>query len=281
MSSRSAPRAATWLLERVGGRSRFEPLIGDLVEQFEHGRSRLWYWRQAVGTVAMALAQPLRLPALSFIAALAAGCALIWLVDAGYPYALQPLQENLSALSLHPWTAHAILRTAAIAMCGLLSDALILATVWAVTCIHRSHPRALLSLFAAAVTVRYLPGLARLVIHAATDPRFTASLVSRHLHLMMPVAWQALCILAGGLWVVRRPRFTGTEPRALTCFVAILAALLCVLAGLARAAGLVGELTYTLHQQYLFDVLNIANMACLVLLLWRRNPVIACAGVAQ
>ena len=194
-------------------------------------------------------------------------------LDAGYPYAFQPLRENLSALSRHPWSAQAVLRAASLVMCGLLADALIFVAVWIVTRIHRSHPRAVLSAFAAAVTVRYVPGLARLVIHAATDLRFTAPLVSRHLHLMMPVAWQALCILAAGLWVVRRPRFTGMEPRTrgLTCFAAILAASLWVLAAVARAAGLVGELTYTLHEQYLFDVLNIASMASVVLLLWRPN----------
>lgn len=273
MNPRTAPRAATWLLERVGGRSRFDPLIGDLLEQFEDGHSRLWYWRQAVGTLAIDLAQPLRLHALSFIAAVAAGCALTWLLDAAYPYAFQPLHENLSALSRHPWTAQAVLRAAGMAMCGLLADALIPVTVWAVMRIHRSHPRALLSVFAAAVTVRYLPGLARLLIHATTDPRFTAPLVSRHLHLMMPVAWQALCILAAGLWLVRRPRFAGMEPRArgLTYFVAMLAASVCVLAVLAGAAGLVGELTYTLHEQYMLDLLNIGSVAFLVLLLWHPS----------
>ncbi len=269
MNSRTAPRAATWLLERVGGRARFEPLIGDLVEQFEDGHSRLWYWRQTAGTLAIHLAQTLRLHAFSFIAAVAAGCVLIRLGNAGYSYAIQPLHENLSAVSRHPWTAPAVLHVAGMEMCGLLADALIFVTAWAVTRIHRSHPRALLSVFAAAVTVRYLPGLARLAIHAATDPRLTAPLVSLHLHLMMPVAWQALCILAAGLWVVRRPGFAGMN--RLTYFVAILAASLCVLAGLARAAGLVGELTYTLHEQYLFDVLNIASVAYLVVLLWRPN----------
>lgn len=272
MSSRTAPRAATWLLERVGGRSRFDPLIGDLVEQFEAGHSRLWYWRQAVGTVAIDLAQTLRLQAFSFLAAVAAGCALIWLWDTGYPYALQPLQENLSALSRHPWTAQAVLRVAGMVSCGLLADALTFLTVWVVIRIHRAHPRAVLSVFAAAVTVRYIPGLARLVFHAATDPRFTTPLVSRHLHLMMPVAWQALWILAAGLWVVRRPRFTGAG--RLSCFVAILAVSLCLLAVLARAAGLVGELTYTLHEQYLFDVLNIASVGYLILLLWRPRSML-------
>src|SRR5690348_2751746 len=110
MSSRIAPRAATWLLERVGGRSRFEPLIGDLVEQFEAGHSRLWYWRQVLGALAIHLGRALRLHGLSFIAAVAAGCALIWLLDAGYPYAFQPLHENLSLGSR--WSIQAMLRVA-------------------------------------------------------------------------------------------------------------------------------------------------------------------------
>ena len=269
MSSRTAPRAATWLLERVGG-SRFEPLIGDLVEQFEGGHSRFWYWQQAVGTLAIDLTRTLRLHALSFIVAVAAGFSLIWLLDAGYAYAFQPLNENLSALSGHPWTAQALGRGCAMVMADLLANALIFVSVWVVTRIHRSHPRAVLSVCAAAVTLRYVPGLARLVIHAATDPRFTAALVSQHLHLMTPVAWQALWILAAGLWVVRRPRFSGTN--RLTYSVAILALSLCVLAGLARAAGLVGELAYTL------DLLNIASVAYLVLLLWRPNPASRTAG---
>ncbi len=276
MNSRTAPRAATWLLERLGSRSRFDPLIGDLVEQFEEGRSRRWYWRQAVGTLAIGLARTLRLHAFSFIAAVAAGYALTWLSQVGYSYAFQPLHENLSAVSRHPWSAQAALRVAGMVMCGLLADALIFVTAWLVTRIHRAHPRAVLSVFAAAVTVQYLPGLARLVIHAATDPRFTAPLVSRHLHLMMPVAWQALCILAAGLWAVRRTRSAGTD--RLTYFVAILAVSLCVLAGLARAAGLVGELTYTLHEQYIFDVLNIGSVAYLVFLLWRPSRASRIAG---
>lgn len=279
MNSRPAPHAATWLLERIGRRSRLDPLIGDLVEQFQEGRTRLWYWRQALGTVVIDLARTLRSHAFSFIAAVVVGFALIWLLDAGYPYAFQPLNENLLALSRHPWTAQAVLRVGGMEMCGLLADALIMVTAWAVTRIHRSHPRAVLSVFAAAVTVRYLPGLARLVIHAVTDPRFTAPLVSRHLHLMMPVAWQALCILAAGLWVVRRPRFSSGIDR-LTYSVAVLTASLCVLAGLARAAGLVGELAYTLHEQYISDVLNIGSLAYLVLLLWHLDPTTRTAGQA-
>lgn len=271
MSYRTAPRVATWLLEQAGGRSRFEPLIGDLVEQFEEGRSRLWYWRQAAGTVAISLAQTLRTHAFSFIGAVVTGCALIDLLDAGYAYALQPLHDNLAAFAPHPWTAPAVLRAAGMVTAGLLADVLIFVAAWVVTRIHQFHPRAVLSVVAATVTVRYLPGLAQLLLHAVTDPRFTAALVLRHLHLMMPVAWQALSILAAGLWAVRRPRFSGMN--RLTCLVAILAVSLCALAALARAAGLVGEFTYTLHEQYVVDVLDIGSVACLIPLLWRTDSV--------
>jgi hypothetical protein len=266
MSSRPTPRAATWLLQRLGGGSRLEPLIGDLLEQFEEGRSRFWYWRQAAGALAIELAQTLRLHALSFIAAVAVGCASIWLWDVGFPHLARPLHDNLSAVSRHPWTAQAVLRVAGMEMISFLADALLVVTVWAMTRIHRSHPRAVLLVFAAAVTAPYLPFLARFVIRAATDPRLTTPWVP----VIMPFLWQALCILAAGLWVVRKPRFTGRG--RLTHVVAILAASLCVLAGLAHGAGLVGELTYTLHEQYMFDVLNIGSVAYLVLLLWRPNP---------
>ena len=262
MSSRIAPRAATWLLERVGGGSRFEPLIGDLAEQFEEGRSRLWYWRQAVGTLAIDLAQTIRLHAFSFIAAVVVGCASIWLWDAGWPHLAQPLYANLAAVSQHPWTAQAGLRVAGLEMIGVLADVLLFVTVWAVIRIHRSHPRAVLSVFVVAVTAPYIPILARSVIHAATDPRVTTPLVP----ILMPFLWQALCIFAAGLWVARRLSFTG---RGRPHFVAILAVSLCVLAGLARAAGRVGEITYTLHESYVPDVLNVGSVAYLVLLLWR------------
>ena len=40
-----APRFALWLLDRAGN----EALIGDLMEEFERGRSRVWIVQQLVG----------------------------------------------------------------------------------------------------------------------------------------------------------------------------------------------------------------------------------------
>ena len=272
MNSRTAPRAATWLLERVGGRSRFEPLIGDLLEQFEAGRSRLWYWRQALGTVALDAARTTRAHALSYLAAIAAGCSLIGLLDGGYAYVIHPLQDSLSAVSQEPWSVWSALRILGMALCGTLATMLIFITAWAVTRIHRAHPRAVLAVCAAAVTLRYLPGLAKLASHAATDTRFTAALVLHHLHLMVPVLWQALCILAAGLWVVRRPRIDGRGH--LPYCLAVVAVSLNLLSALASAAAMAGAVIYTVNEQYATDVLKIGSAACVVFLLWRPDSTI-------
>jgi signal peptidase I len=50
------PRFATWLLERVGSSYRREALAGDLVEEFQKGRSRFWFWRQVLQAIAFGLA---------------------------------------------------------------------------------------------------------------------------------------------------------------------------------------------------------------------------------
>ena len=50
MSPRRPPRLATALLCRLTRPT--ETVLGDLLEQFEGGKSRLWYWRQVIGLIA-------------------------------------------------------------------------------------------------------------------------------------------------------------------------------------------------------------------------------------
>ena len=50
MSPRRPPRLATSLLCRLTRPT--ETVLGDLLEQFEGGKSRLWYWSQVIGLIA-------------------------------------------------------------------------------------------------------------------------------------------------------------------------------------------------------------------------------------
>ena len=46
MTDRHPPRLAVWLLKRQGAGRENEALLGDLIEEFEDGRSAGWFWRQ-------------------------------------------------------------------------------------------------------------------------------------------------------------------------------------------------------------------------------------------
>ena len=56
MSSSNPPRVAHWLLERCVSGPQRESLIGDMLEQFQRGRSATWYWRQTIIAIAASFA---------------------------------------------------------------------------------------------------------------------------------------------------------------------------------------------------------------------------------
>jgi len=86
---RKSPFVARWLMERLGVAERNPPLAGDLEEEFQNGRSALWYWRQAVVAMALVSIGNLRsgrnLPVLAgWLAQIAAVCTL-WHFDWPHP----------------------------------------------------------------------------------------------------------------------------------------------------------------------------------------------------
>ena len=64
MRKRSPPAVATWLLAHFASDYQRDALAGDLIEQYDLGRSRCWYWKQVVAALLVAGAQVLR-PALA------------------------------------------------------------------------------------------------------------------------------------------------------------------------------------------------------------------------
>lgn len=54
MMDRKPPCVADWLL-RCFGLASHEPLIGDMAEEFHHGRTAGWYWRQALTAICTAI----------------------------------------------------------------------------------------------------------------------------------------------------------------------------------------------------------------------------------
>jgi|SRR5438477_9693334 len=60
MINRAPPRIATWLLERLGPAFRNESLVGDLFEEYQHDRTRAWYWRQVIVAIFIGQASGLR-----------------------------------------------------------------------------------------------------------------------------------------------------------------------------------------------------------------------------
>jgi len=60
MRLRRAPTAATWFLKLFCSIPEPDSVIGDLLEQYQRGRGRFWYWRQVIGIVVLGLYRKVR-----------------------------------------------------------------------------------------------------------------------------------------------------------------------------------------------------------------------------
>jgi hypothetical protein len=238
-------------------------LIGDLTEQFAHGRSSLWYYRQAAGALAIHLLRAPRKHARSFLTAIFVGCAFDWLWHWAASLALQPLYRSLRHVNLYPWTFEALVSFAALLAYAASNGALVFLSVWIVRRIHRAHQRALLVVFVVALVALRVPRITQLAIERASDARVAASL---NIEVVM-TALQAIFTLVAGLWALRTQRFAEMARR--TRFVAIGLVVQVTLASVLYSAWRVGALSYSRTEGYLLDAVEIASGAHLAFLLWR------------
>ena len=75
MRSSKPPRVATWLLEHFRSGSRNDYITGDLMEAYQCGRSRAWYWRQVLTAITVSFCQEIMSHPVLALRAIAIGWA--------------------------------------------------------------------------------------------------------------------------------------------------------------------------------------------------------------
>lgn len=185
------PRGATWLITRLGCGPTVESLLGDLIEEFGGGRSRLWYWRQAIAAIVIGFGQEIRAHSVLAARAVLTGSSVLvlfgWLVA-------DPLFEQASRvavarglISIGTMNQYEALGWMAIGSLGFAGSG------WMVSRLHRPNHRPMVLLFASFTTVLQLPRLCELIVDALGHPRYLPYL-SGHVAGMLII----LCSTLGG-----------------------------------------------------------------------------------
>jgi hypothetical protein len=241
-----------------------EELIGDLAEQFGTGRSQLWYWRQATAVLAQALWRALREHGVSFAAAVLVGYALteLWLL--GNSHVFRSLYRSLDAAP-HPLSQAMLLRFLGLRAAQASLTVLIFIAGWIVTRIHRTHQRAVVLVFVAAVIAQRLLGLANLIANIIDGSQAASLLIPQ----IVQTALQGVFTFVAGLWVIQKEPFLDMDSQ--TRRAAVLTLVLTIGSSLLYDAWRVGALAYPPVERYPVDAAEIASGAYLALLLWRRG----------
>ena len=198
MRSSKPPTIATWLLHKVGHTN--DALTGDLMEEYLHGRSGAWYWRQVLFAIVVGFGEEIRSHKLLALRAVAVGwaasCVLIYGVELPLWrfYAWVLLTHGLS---IGVWWRHYYLYPA-----PLITWCLAAAAGWTVSRCHRAHREAMVLIFLTSVQLWLLPEFFRLGADALGDRRFLPYLFSHVLDFIVVT----IGTLVGGLWGAPRER---------------------------------------------------------------------------
>jgi hypothetical protein len=198
MRSSKPPAVATWLLEHFRSGSENDYIRGDLMEAYEAGRSRTWYWKEVLAAIVVGFRNEIATHPLLALRALSVGWATLFLYGYGFELLSVPLVKRFVAFSGYP---SFLLFGLTLSLCGLFGCA---ASGWLVAWLHRSHRVAMVLLFSASLFIfqlQALPGIWRQTVDALTNTRFLPYLM---IGLERQFLWPAL-ILFGGLWGASQP----------------------------------------------------------------------------
>ena len=102
MSTLQPPRVATWLLEYLQSSPNNESLAGDLFEEYRQGRSRVWYWKEVLTAITMAVSREVVSHPLLALRAI----ALAWAVRFLYLYIAAATVFTSIHLLVQAWEWH-------------------------------------------------------------------------------------------------------------------------------------------------------------------------------
>jgi hypothetical protein len=97
MKSTRPPSIATWVLEHLTFGDRNDALSGDLLEEFQSGRSSGWYWRQVLAAIATSYLREVRTRALVVV------FAALWIVPAQTWWSFAMWSAAHCAGFIFPW----------------------------------------------------------------------------------------------------------------------------------------------------------------------------------
>jgi hypothetical protein len=187
------PALATWLLKNGLPGSESDHITGDLMEAFQSGRSRIWYWKEVIAAIVIGISKETVKHPLLALRAISFGWGTWFLFYyAVAPKILGPVLKRTFRPSGYPFSSWMLI--------WLVSSLLVLAASgWIVARLHRPIRIPAVLLFALSVSIvqlRNLPWIWSTAANSLTNARFLPYLIDG---LEIQILWPA-AILFGGLY---------------------------------------------------------------------------------
>ncbi len=91
MRTSRPPVIAAWILHRFGATPETEAIAGDLIEQYQQGRSRWWYWREVIVAIFRGTWFEIRQHSPLLLIAIAMG----WVLDLAWHSVITPFEHSV------------------------------------------------------------------------------------------------------------------------------------------------------------------------------------------
>lgn len=187
------PFVATWLLKHFLTGSENHHITGDLIEAFQSGRSRVWYWKEVIAAIVIGVSKETVKQPLLALRAISFGWgswSLFYYAVA--PKVLYPVFRRIFTPSGYPFSPGQLIWT-------VTSLLVLVGSGWIVARFHRPNRITTVLLFALSVFIvqlRTFPWLWSTAANSLTNTRFLPYLIDG---LEIQILWPA-AILFGGLF---------------------------------------------------------------------------------